>query len=75
MKLQANSKEQTFIKIMSALNDKTRVQIVYLLSQSNFCGMHLEKILNVSQANISRHCDKLVNANIIVGTKIGRAHV
>lgn len=64
--------EKNFLKIINALNDPTRLKIIYILSKGNLCPIHLEKIINVSQTNISRHSQKLINAEILEGTKKGR---
>lgn len=64
--------EVSFHNIMGALSDPTRTKMIYLLSKSSFCPIHLEKILEISQVNISRHGEKLIYSNIVSGVKKGR---
>ncbi len=67
--------EKQFLKQMSVLTDVTRLKILYILSLNNFCAIHLEKLLNVSQPNISRHVDKMINADIVLSQKKGRRNI
>lgn len=67
--------ERKYIKQMSVFTDSTRLKIIYILSLNNFCSMHLEKMLNVSQPNISRHIEKMINADIVISQKKGRRNI
>ncbi len=67
--------ERKYIKQMSIFTDPTRLKIIYVLSMNKFCSMHLEKLLNVSQPNISRHLDKMINADIVASQKNGRRNI
>ncbi len=67
--------ESLLIKQMTALSEPTRLKIVYILSLQSFCAMHLEEIIGVSQSNISRHVDKLLNSNIVTMEKVGRRKI
>lgn len=67
--------EKKYIKQMSILTDSTRLKIIYILNYNNFCSIHLEKLLNVSQPNISRHIDKMLNAEIVISNKKGRRNI
>lgn len=64
--------EQQFLKMMSALSDGNRLKIVYILYHQKFCAMHIQILLNVSQSNVSRHVEKLINSGIVVSFKRGR---
>lgn len=61
---------EQFIQIMKALSDTSRCKIVYLLSAGDLCQIHIQQLTNMGQVNISRHAQKLVNANIITTQKI-----
>ncbi len=67
--------ETLLIKQMSALSEQTRLKIVFILSLQNFCAMHLEEIIGVSQSNISRHVEKLILAQIVTMEKVGRRKI
>ncbi len=67
--------ERNLIKKMSIFTDQTRLKLIYVLSLSSFCSIHLEKLLSVSQPNISRHIDKMVSAGIITIKKDGRRNI
>lgn len=47
------------------LANETRMRIVALLSQGELCVCGLEEILMIRQANISKHLNKLRQANIV----------
>ncbi len=67
--------EQLFIKQMGVFTDPTRLKIICILAKNNFCSMHLEKLIGVSQPNISRHIDKMINAEVVDVKKIGRRNI
>ncbi len=67
--------EKDYIKQMNVFTDATRLKIIYVLSQNNFCSIHLEKLLGVSQPNVSRHLDKMINADIVTSKKSGRRNI
>ncbi len=67
--------ERNYIKQMNIFTDATRLKIIYILSYNNFCSIHLEKFLDVSQPNISRHIDKMINAEIVTSEKKGRRNI
>ncbi len=68
-------KERELIKKMSIFTDETRLKLIYTLSLNNFCSIHLERLLSVSQPNISRHMDKMVNSGIVNIIKDGRRNI
>lgn len=52
--------------IYKALGDTTRLRIVSLLLNGELCVCELESILDLSQSNVSRHLNKLSNAEIVI---------
>lgn len=64
--------KRELLKKMSCLSDDNRLKIIYILSKESFCSVHLEKLLGVSQSNVSRHLEKLLDVNIIKVSKVGR---
>lgn len=52
-------------KLFRALGDETRLRIVALLSHGELCVCHIEKALELSQPNISRHLGILRMAGIV----------
>ncbi len=67
--------ERNLIKKMSIFTDQTRLKLIYVLSLSSFCSIHLEKLLSVSQPNISRHIDKMASIGIVTIKKDGRRNI
>ncbi|MCR3921686.1 MAG: metalloregulator ArsR/SmtB family transcription factor [Firmicutes bacterium] len=57
------------IEIYKALSDESRQRIFNLLMQRELCVCEIEKILEMSQSNVSRHLNKLKNANMVVSKK------
>lgn len=54
------------------LADKTRLSILALLRERDFCVCELVEILNMSQPGVSQHLQKLKKANLV--TESRRAH-
>ena len=50
--------------IFKALGDDTRLRIVSLLREGELCVCELESLLDLSQANASRHLNRLSSAGI-----------
>ena len=50
--------------IYKALGDETRLRIVSLLIKGELCVCELESLLDLSQANASRHLNRLSSAGI-----------
>jgi ArsR family transcriptional regulator len=57
--------------VLKALADDTRLQIIRLLLQHNFCGRVLAKNLDLTESAISQHLKVLREANLLVGEKRG----
>jgi ArsR family transcriptional regulator, arsenate/arsenite/antimonite-responsive transcriptional repressor len=58
-------------KLFRALGDETRLRIVALLSQGELCVCHLEKALDISQPNTSRHLGILKAAGVVDSRREG----
>lgn len=56
-------------EIYKALSDESRLRLLNLLFKRELCVCELENILNMSQTNVSRHLNKLKNANIVTMKK------
>ena len=57
------------IEIYKALSDESRLRILNLLMKSKLCVCEIEEVLCMSQTNVSRHLNKLKNAQIVVSKK------
>jgi ArsR family transcriptional regulator len=55
--------------VLKAIGDETRIRILNALRNDVLCVCDLEKILDVSQSNASRHLAVLRRAQLIVGEK------
>lgn len=60
-----------FLEVMKALSDKTRLEIMDLLLNYDFCVGALSMKLGISEASVSQHLKVLRNAGIITGEKRG----
>lgn len=60
------------VKLLHALTDKTRLEILSLLRHGEeLCSCDLEKTIDKSQSTLSRHLKKLTEADIISARKEG----
>lgn len=57
------------VEILKALADETRLRIVNILKNGEFCVCDIENSLNINQSNASKHLNKLKSNKIIVATK------
>ena len=57
--------------VLKALSDKTRLKIVYLLLEYDFCVGALAKNLGLSEATVSQHLKVLRKAGLVSGEKRG----
>jgi ArsR family transcriptional regulator, arsenate/arsenite/antimonite-responsive transcriptional repressor len=62
---------RSLTKLFRALGDETRLRIVALLSHGELCVCHLEKALDLSQPNVSRHLGILRAAGVVDGRRDG----
>lgn len=60
-----------FLNIMKALSDGTRLKIINLLLNYDYCVGALARNLNVSEAAVSQHLKVLRKAGIVAGEKRG----
>ncbi|ENN2174660.1 winged helix-turn-helix transcriptional regulator [Campylobacter coli] len=57
---------QKFLTIISAINDESRVLILYhLLTYQELCVCDLQKLLNMAQSRLSRHLKILKDAGFL----------
>jgi ArsR family transcriptional regulator len=52
-------------KLYGALSDETRLRVLFILSQGEFCVQDLMKILEVPQSTISRHLGVLDSVALV----------
>ena len=57
------------LAVLKALSDETRIRIVNVLRKDVLCVCDLEKILNISQSNASRHLTVLRRAQLVTSEK------
>ena len=63
---------EAMIKFFKSLGDQTRLRIFYLLLHYNGLSVgDIEKIINTSQTNVSRHLAILKNAGIVDSRRSG----
>lgn len=55
--------------LMKALADETRLRILVLLTVEELCVNEIEKVLRLSQSNVSRHLAKLQATGLITGRR------
>ena len=60
------------LEVFKALGDESRIRILNLLLQGPLCVCELEFVLQMSQANVSRHLAKLKQAKIVQSLKQGQ---
>lgn len=60
-----------FSKVMKALSDNTRIKIIDLLLQYDFCVGGLARKLEISEASVSQHLQVLRKAGLVTGEKRG----
>lgn len=51
--------------IIKALNDESRLKMVFILSNNKYCQVHVSEIINISQCNVSRNLNMLHKSGII----------
>ena len=57
------------VEIFKALSDESRVRIVNILKVKKMCVCDIESILELPQANVSRHLARLKSAGLICSEK------
>lgn len=53
------------IHLLKAIGDETRIRILNVLNYGPLCVCELEEILTLTQSNVSRHLNKLMNVGIV----------
>ena len=62
---------KTFIKVMKALSDPTRVKIVKMLQHKMMCVCEMREALQVAQPTVSKHMKLLEDAGLVNSQKDG----
>lgn len=57
--------------VLKALGDKTRLKMIYLLLEYDFCVGALARNLGLSEATVSQHLKVLRKAGLVSGEKRG----
>ncbi|MGM0548907.1 MAG: ArsR/SmtB family transcription factor [Bacillota bacterium] len=65
-------KNKKIIKILKAIADQNRLEMLKLLSSEQLCSCHFVDILEISQPNVSHHLKILKEAGLIKASKRGR---
>lgn len=58
------------IQIYECLCDETRLRILNLLSVTPLCVSHIQKILSISQVNVSKHLNYLKERGMAEATRV-----
>ncbi len=67
---------QKFLTIISAINDESRVLILYhLLKYQELCVCDLQKLLNMGQSRLSRHLKILKDAGFYMSNARGLGRI
>ena len=56
---------EKLINVFKILSDETRLRIIIILAQEDFCVCQLSGILDVSQPNVSKHLSKLRDVGFV----------
>jgi len=59
------------VRVMKALSDPGRVNILKLLGARELCACEIIRALKLAQPTISRHMKVLADAGLITGRKVG----
>ncbi|TPR26266.1 ArsR/SmtB family transcription factor [Apilactobacillus micheneri] len=71
-----NINEQKLHMITKALDNSTRIKMLYYLAENNSSNVsNLINVFNISQPNISRHLKILADANLVFSTKDGKERI
>ncbi len=71
IKLPGVVRVEDFSKVLKALSDETRLKIIDLLLNYDFCVGALSRKLNISEAAVSQHLQVLRRAGLVTGEKRG----
>jgi len=64
--------EQSFIKVMKALSDPSRVKVIKALEVRELCVCELRAVLGLAQPTVSKHLKILEEAGLVVSRKEGQ---
>lgn len=64
-------KTTQIIKILKAISEEKRIQIIRLLLKNDLCVGALARILNISKPSVSQHLKVLREAGLVRGEKLG----
>jgi len=59
------------VELLKALSNDTRLIIMVFLNQKELCVCQIEKLLNLSQAKVSRHLTVLKHAGLVTTRREG----
>jgi len=62
---------KSFVKVMKALSDPSRVKIIKLLQQKSMCVCELQAALKLAQPTVSKHLKILEEAGLVDYRKEG----
>ncbi|MBP2666167.1 MAG: transcriptional regulator, ArsR family [Firmicutes bacterium] len=57
------------VEVLKSLGEPMRLRIINLLREDTLCVCDLEKVMNITQSNASRHLAVLRRARLIIGEK------
>ena|SRR5690625_2332012 len=60
------------IRILKALSDENRIQILSLLKNNELCACVLQENLNLSQSGLSYHMKILINSGLVDSRQEGK---
>jgi len=64
--------EQSFVKVMKALSDPSRVKVIKALEVRELCVCELREVVGLAQPTVSKHLKVLEEAGLIAGRKDGQ---
>lgn len=62
---------KTFVKVMKALSDSTRVKILKVLQRRKMCVCEIQEALGIAQSTTSKHLKILEEAGLVTYKKDG----
>jgi len=62
---------KTFVRVMKALSDPTRVRIIKLLQRKMMCVCEIQEALGIAQSTASKHLKTLEDAGLVTFKKDG----
>ena len=60
-----------FLKVMKALSDRKRVQIIKMLQRKRLCVCEMQAALQIAQPSVSKHLRILEDAGLVTSYKDG----